>query len=125
MIDRGDALEIARDLFAIGKYANSVDKSDYQLVEYLEAPISNDELWSDKSRLLKMLSKWKKDGEGRWMRYRFMESGNEYKLMVKWDQDYRVWTTLHGKKTFKSRLAAMNAEDTYGRRKGFILMETI
>lgn len=125
MIDRGDALEIARDLFAIGKYVNSVDKSDYQLVEYLEAPISNDELWSDKSRLLKMLSKWKKDGEGRWMRYRFMESGNEYKLMVKWDPFYRVWTTLHGKKTFKSRLAAMNAEDKYGRRKGFILMETL
>ena len=88
-------------------------------------PPTDLELWEQKSRLLRMLGKWKKDGEGRWMRYRFMESGNEYKLMVKWDQDYRVWTTLHGKKTFKSRLAAMNAEDTYGRRKGFILMETI
>lgn len=88
-------------------------------------PPSDAELWEHKSRLRKLLGRWKKDGDGRWMRYRFMETGRKYTLMIKWDSELRVWNTLHRKKSFKSRLDAMQSEDNYAVGRGFVLMETL
>lgn len=88
--------------------------------------VSDDVLWRQKSRLLKMLSKWRRANNGSWYRARFMENSPVHaKGWVVFDSELGRWRYGHGKKTFRTRQEAMAAEDKALCAKKWILWETV